>query len=249
GGTLRLDRDVATNGRLSLSYNSSRMTEHAFQLVAGMNPDTEIHSHRARIGYTLAPDALTEISIGGGFDRNRSVLIPEPNAVGERVRFGFQIQELGPDAEFPVDRVLNIFRGGAHVSRRFSGGRHTLSFGGEAFRTQLNSFETRDVRGYFVFSNNFGRRAVANLLEGTPSFYAGTVGFIPRGFRNSSANLYLSDRIQLRPGLQLDVGLRYSLTTRPTEVNQLDQIPYDCDCNNFAPRLALAWQAPGGWTA
>ncbi|MCP5117271.1 MAG: TonB-dependent receptor, partial [bacterium] len=65
----------------------------------------------------------------------------------------------------------------------------------------------------------------------------------------SSANLYLSDRIQLRPGLQLDVGLRYSLTTRPTEVNQLDRIPYDCDCNNFAPRLALAWQAPGGWTA
>ncbi|MCP5112643.1 MAG: hypothetical protein GY953_17605, partial [bacterium] len=94
-GTLRLDRDVTTSSRLSLSYNNSRMTEHAFQLVAGMNPDTEIHSQRARASYTVTPNALTEVSLGAGFDRARSVLVPESNAVGPRVRFGFQIQELG----------------------------------------------------------------------------------------------------------------------------------------------------------
>jgi hypothetical protein len=59
----------------------------------------------------------------------------------------------------------------------------------------------------------------------------------------------VADRWQLRPKLQLYLGLRYSFLTRPIEVNGLDRIPYPCDCNNFGPRFGLAWAAGWGWVA
>jgi hypothetical protein len=249
GGTLRLDRDAGSSSKLTLLYRMSRMSEDAFQFVAGMNPDTDIHAHRAQIAYTAAPNAATDVRLSLGFDRTRSVLAAEPNAVGPRARFGYQIQELGPDSEFPVDRALNTFRGGAQASRRLDGGRHTLSAGAEAARVQLNSIEGRDLRGYYYFGNNFGRTAIENFLYGTPSFYATTLGYLPRGFRNWSGAGFVADRWQLRPKLQLYLGLRYSFLTRPIEVNGLDRIPYPCDCNNFGPRFGLAWAAGWGWVA
>jgi hypothetical protein len=246
-GTLRLDRDVRRSGKLTLLYHQNRMSEDAFQFVAGMNPDTDIHTQRAQIGYSISAGAATDVTLGFGFQRTRSVLAAEPNAVGPRARFGYQVQELGPDSEFPVDRALNTFRGGAQATRRLNGGRHTLSFGGETTRVQLNSTEGRDERGYYYFGNNFGRTAIENFLYGTPSFYATTLGFLPRGFRNWSAGAFVADRWQAHQKLQLYLGLRYSLLTRPFEVNGLDQIPYPCDCNNFGPRFGLAWQAGWGW--
>lgn len=246
-GTFRLDRATTASGRLVLFYNISRMREDAFQFVAGMNPNTEIHNHRAQAAYSFAPDARTTVDLGFLFQRTRSVLQPEPNAVGPRVRFGFQIQELGPDAEFPVDRALNTFRGGGHVARRVGGGGHTLTFGADLTRVQLNSIEANDLRGYCYFGNNFDRTAIDNFLHGTPSFYAVTLGYLPRGFRNWTANSYFADRWQAHPRLTIYYGLRYSLLTRPVEVNSRDIIPYDCDCNNVSPRFALAWQAPWSW--
>jgi len=246
-GALRLDRELIGAGKLTLFYQQNRMSEDAFQFVAGMNPDTDIHTQRAQAGYSFSPSAAMEVTLGFTFQRTRSVLEAEPNAVGPRARFGYQIQELGPDSEFPVDRAFNTFRGGAWATRRLNGGRHSLSFGAEATRIQLNSTEGRDLRGYYFFGNNFGRTAIENFLHGTPSFYATTLGFLPRGFRNWSAAAFVADRWQVHPRLQLYVGLRYSLLSRPVEVNRLDRIPYPCDCNNFGPRFGLAWQAGWGW--
>ncbi|MCW5983057.1 MAG: hypothetical protein KIT09_33520 [Bryobacteraceae bacterium] len=246
-GSLRLDTDVTPGSRLSMVYSLSRMHEDAFQFVAGMNPDTGIHSHRAHVGYALAPDADTDINLGLIFQRTRTALTLEPNAVGPRIRIGYQIQDLGPDAEFPVNRALNTFRGGAHGSRRVDGGRHTLSFGVDLTRYQLNSEETRDQRGYFAFGNNFGRTGIENFLHGTPSFFEISLGYLPRGFRNWSSSAFVADRWQLHPRFQLYYGLRYSLLTRPVEVNGLDIVPFSCDCNNVSPRFGFAWQAGWGW--
>ena len=246
-GALRLDRSVRSDGTLTLFYDISRMREDAFQFVAGMNPDTDIHNHRATASYAWTPDAQTTVQGGFVFQRSRSALVPEPNAVGPRVRFGYQIQELGPDGEFPVDRAMNTFRGGGQAQRLWDGGRHTLSFGGDLTRIQLNSLETQDHRGYYYFGNNFGRGAITNFLLGAPSFYALTIGSFYRGFRNWGVNAFVADRWQATPDLTVYAGLRYSLLTRPAEVNGLDSIPYPCDCNNFAPRLSLAWRFASGW--
>ncbi len=244
----RLDGDGVARGRLALSHTLTRQRVDAFQLVAGQNPDTEIHGHRSRLAWrrTLSPGS--ELAAGFGFSRTKSVLLPEPNAVGPRVRLGFQIEELGPDSQFPINRAQNSFRGGVLWTRRLAGSRHALTAGGDVTRLRLNGIETNNERPYIQFTNNFGRSAIENLRLGTPSSYEVTIGELARGYRNWSANAFIADRWRLHPRFQVYFGLRYNLDSAPVEVNGLDIIPYRCDCNNFSPRLSLAWQAGAGWT-
>ena len=244
--SLRLDRDTFAQGRLSLTHALTRSNTSAFQLVAGQNPDADIHTHRSQVAWHGILSAATNADFGASFQRVRSHLKPEPNAVGPRVRFGFQIEELGPNSEFPIDRAFNTFRYGASFSTRTSD-RHTFTYGGEFSRYQLNGRETNNERGYFVFSSANGRTAIENFRHGLPAFYEVTIGDLHRGFRNSAGAVHFSDRWRLTPRFQIFYGLRYSFLTTPTEVNGHLSPTYPCDCNNFSPRLSIAWQAPKSW--
>ena len=244
-GTVRLDRPTSASSRLSATYGITRQRTDAFQLVAGQNPDMEIHSHRAKLTWRTSLSPSTELVLGTGFARTRSVLLPEPNAVGPRVRFGFQIEELGPDSQFPINRAQNSFRHGAQMAH--TRGNHSFTFGGDVTRFQLNGIESNNQRGYFQFTNNFGRVALQNLLLGTPSTYEVTLGELSRGFRNWNGGLYFGDRWRVNSRFQLNYGVRYAFDSRPVEVQGRDVIPFDCDCNNFSPRVGIAWQMGRGW--
>ncbi|MGH9723297.1 MAG: TonB-dependent receptor domain-containing protein [Bryobacteraceae bacterium] len=240
--SLRLDRDLGSKSRLSISHTLGRQRVKAFQLVAGRNPDTEIHSHRSRMTFRREISPGSEVALGAGFTRTKSLLIPEPHAASVRVRVGFQIEELGPDSQFPINRAQNHYRWGAVATRRLSGGAHILTFGADATRAQLNGIETNNSRGFFAFSNNFGRTAIENLRLGAPSTYEVTIGELSRGFRNSQAAFFLADQWKISPRLQVYYGLRYAMETSPVEVHRLNEIPYGCDCNNFSPRFSIAWR-------
>ena len=246
-GTLRLDRNLSDHSGISLSHNINRQRIDAFQLVAGQTPDTEIHNQRSRVTYRQSFSPLTDFSAGFAFNRIRSLLVPEPNAVGPRVRFGYQIEELGPDSHFPINRAQNSFRGGWLVSRRWEGGSHTLTFGGDITRFQLNGIETNNNRGLILFSNNFGRTAIENFRLGTPSTYEVTQGEMARGFRNWNANAFVADQWKITSKLQVYFGVRYSLESTPVEVDGLNDLPYGCDCNNFSPRFSVAYRPRGDW--
>ena len=246
-GMLRLERETGTRGRLALSHQISRQTIKAFQLVAGQNPNTEIHTQRARVNWRRQLSDYTEAGFGAGFTRVMSDLRPEPRAVGPRVRTGYQVEELGPDTPFPIHRAVNNFRGGAVFTHRAAGGGHTLTWGGDMTRTQLNGTETNNGRGVVWFGNNFGRTAIENMRMGTPTMYEVLLGEMARGYRNRGANLFAADQWKVNGRLQIYYGLRYNLETRPVEVNGLDRLPYGCDCNNFSPRFSLAWRGPREW--
>lgn len=247
-GTLRLDRSLGKRGNLAFSHTLLRSHTDAFQLVAGQNPDSDIHSHRSQATWRGSLNGSTDAEFGVTFQRVRSLLKPEPNAVGPRVRFGFQIEELGPDSEFPVNRALNTFRYGAQFSHR-AGGSHTLIFGGDVLRTQLNGQESNNERGFFVFSVVDGRSSIENFRRGLPAFYEITMGDLYRGYRNWIPAAYAGDRWRIHPRLQASFGVRFNAVTNPTEVNGFPRPGFACDCNNFAPRMALAWQAPRQWVA
>jgi hypothetical protein len=240
--SLRLASEIGTHQDLILSYRLDRQRVDAFQFVAGQNPDTEIHGHLARVAHItrLSPDSILESSFR--FQRTKSVLKPEPNAVGPKVRMGRQIQQLGPDSEFPVNRALNTFTGGAQMTRFLASGKHTLKMGGYLTRIQLNGAESNDLRGSLQFSNQFGRTAIENFLHGTPSKYIVTIGDVNRGFRNWQGQFFLGDEWQVRPNLKLTLGIRYGFEGRPVEVNSRNLVPYGCDCNNFGPRVGLAYR-------
>jgi hypothetical protein len=246
-GSLRLESNTSSKGRLILFQSLDRQRIDAFQLVAGQNPDTEIHNLRSRIVWQYALAPATQIQLGASFSRNRSALTSEPNAVGPRVRLGYQIEELGPDSSFPINRATNTFRYGAAVQHQAGAGRHQVSAGGDVIRFQLNGIESSNARGQFQFGNNFGRTAIENLRWGTPSMYEGSVGDLNRGYRNWMVNGYVADRWKLNPRLQVILGLRYMMDTRPDEVHGKEQLPYGADGNNFSPRVAVALQAGRGW--
>ena len=246
-GDLRLDRDLGKKQRISLFHAISREHTDAFQFVAGQNPDTDIHQTRARATYRLAFSPQTDIGLSAGFTRTFADLYPEPNAVGPRVRIGFAIDDLGPDVQFPIHRAQNTFRYGGEGFHRSASGAHTTTFGAELTRVQLNGIETLNYRGFYFFGNNFGRTAVENLRAGAPSSYEVTIGEMERGFRNWQAAFFAGDQWKVSSRLQIYYGLRYALDTKPVEVNNRNQLPYRCDCNNFSPRFSLAWQAPKGF--
>jgi hypothetical protein len=247
--TLRWDKDTDGRGRLSLDYTPRRQRTDAFQLVAGQNPDTGIHSHRARLTYRRAFTPATDLAAGVAFNRVKSVLRPEPNAVGPRARLGYQFEELGPDSMFPIDRAQNSYRAGLLLAHQAAGGRHAITLGGEFARFQLNGIETSNQRGFYQFTNNFGNTAAGNFRLGLPSMYEVSIGELARGFRNFSAGLFVADRWKINSRLQVYAGLRYGAVSAPVEVDHLTPIPYRSDANNFSPRFSLAWEAGGGWTA
>ena len=241
---LRLDQEL-TGGKLGLGYVFTSQSVDAFQLVRGTNPDTEIKNHRPRTTWTRAWSPRTVTSFSAGFDRIGSLLIPEPNNFGPTVGVARAIAGQGPSPLIPVDRALNTYRFAGQASTTFAD--HSLKFGFHFGRIQLNGVEQQAIRGNTQFSDNFNNDAITNFRLGKPTRLLKTVGSFHRGFRQWANQFYISDTWKVAPTLTLNLGLRYEIVTTPREVNEFETLPYNCDCNNFAPRFSFAYRLPDRW--
>ena len=243
-GQARLDQQIGARDRVTLQHQFTSQHVLAFQLVAGQNPNTDTKSHRSRATWSRAWSAATATDLSLGFDRLGSLLQPEKNAIGPMVSIS-GLATLGPQGSIPIDRAINLFRAAGGFRR--TQGRHAWSAGFAVLRRQMNGSETDAHRGYFSFANDFGHDGITNLRLGLPSQHIVSIGNVQRGFRNWDAQLYAGDAWRATANLTLQVGLRYQPVTRPTEVNDLNTIPYGSDWNNLAPQFGLAYRAPPGW--
>ena len=239
-GSIQFDQRPNDKDNFTLKYSFTGQQVDAFQLVGGQNPDTTTKNHDAKITWTRNWSAATTTDFSVGYERVGSLIVPEESSVGPLILTGFVTQFLGPGSNIPIDRAQNRFfyaARGRHIA-----GNHELTFGSELLRRQVNGSEAESHRGLYFFRNDFGRDAITNIRLGTPSVYRVALGDPHRGFRNWDMQFYLGDRWKATSRLTLDIGLRYEPVTRPAEVNQLTNIPYDCDCNNLAPRFGLAYK-------
>ena len=239
-----LDSTFGEN-RLTVRYNVTLQHVEAFQLVGGQNPDTTTKNHGARITWNRSWSPYTITDLSAGFERIGSLLVPEETSLGPFYLFSRILQSIGPSSSMPIDRAQNLYRFGGRLGRLTRN--HDITVGFETLRKQVNGFESNNHRGTFSFRADFGRNAVQNLLEGTPSQFRFAVGNAHRGFRNRSMVAYLQDKWRVSSGLTLQIGLRFEPVGRPSEVNDLTAIPYDADWNNFAPSLGFAYKPGGGW--
>lgn len=237
---VRLEQDIGKRSRLLASYQFVSQTVDAFQLVAGQNPDTRTKSHRARLSW-LQQWSATTLNLSIGFDRVGSLLLPEEHAVGPMVSTS-GLTTLGPLGNIPIDRAQNSFRYAGQVQQ--VRGNHTWTMGASLLRRQFNGVETDTHRGFISFSNDYGRTGIENLRLGTPSQYIISIGDVRRGLRQWMPVIYAGDSWKVRSNLTLQIGLRWEAAPTPQEVNHLNTVPYDCDCNNLAPRFGFAYRMP-----
>ncbi|MBI2688777.1 MAG: hypothetical protein HYX27_20945 [Acidobacteria bacterium] len=240
----RLDQQLTKKHSLNLRYQFTSQNVDAFQLVAGQNPDTTTRAHTAQLSWNYLRTANTAINATAMFDRVGSLLVPEPNAVGPQVNFSNVVTTLGPGSNIPIDRAQNRFRYG--IAMKQTRGRHNWYAGADYSRRQLNGTEASSTRGNLYFRNDFGRTVMENFLLGIPSRFSGSVGSIHRGFRNNEVAAFAGDDWRINSRLTINYGLRYEIVTAPTEVNNLNRIPYDSDTNNLAPRFGLAYRIGKG---
>ncbi len=187
-----------------------------------------------------------------GFGLPTNVIVPEDVALPQIVVSG--LSALGNSNIFPFGDGLDTFQLIDTIT--WTRGAHTLKFGADLRYDQLNGFEDFSFAGTIGFDGSVsGVSPLYDFLQGTPS---PQTTFIGRGvtappIRQRNAYLFAQDDWSVRPGLTLNLGLRYELNTVPTADGRLTNFTldrgfftdadglYQGDHNNFAPRFGFAW--------
>ena len=131
-------------------------------------------------------------------------------------------------------------------------GLHSIKFGFSVERDQDNQLTAGGHPGKWTFSS------LQNFLTNNPSQFSATLpGFeTGRSMRQTIFGVYVQDDWRLRPNLTLNLGVRYEMSTVPTEVNGklsnlinvTDATPHLGDpfflnptLRNFEPRVGFSW--------
>jgi hypothetical protein len=152
--------------------------------------------------------------------------------------------------------VRNLFT--ATDSVQVIRGRHQISIGGWFQKTQDNDNDPLRGNGSASFAS------LTTLLQGTVGTFTVAPRTVDNGWRNWEGAWYVQDSIQLRPNLNVRVGLRHEFAGVWTEVNgkaqtilfnqgviqTLPRVSHTFNSANnstklFSPRLGVAWDPFG----
>ena len=244
-GMVRIDHSFSNTHSLFARYtvdDSSSLVPYV-----GTPPGTYMPEfptfHRARNQYvtiqdrtTFAPELINELRFG--VNRTTASSSPDNTHPGLSISllpdrpFGMiditGISLLGNSPVFPLGDFSTVYQVQDQVLRTI--GRHTLKFGAEFRRLDLNGTLDFGVNGLYDFQDltPFGLQASSNnpalefFLEGVPLSYVGvnpSNADSERGYRESFVSGFAQDFVRVSSRLTANIGLRYDFYSNPTEAH------------------------------
>jgi hypothetical protein len=229
------------NGNLPWSFQDSTWRQHSANVsdVWIVSPDkiNQVWLTFSRnFGGRLNTPATSLTDLGSAFTIQGTPNLPQITVSGF-FTLGQQIG--GPVAGTNFYSVRDIFS--------WTKGNHSLKFGGELSlnkdiqQTLLNNY------GVFTFNNGATKNALADFMIGIPSAVSQDAPVT--GYTNSwYTALFAQDDFRLRPGLTLNLGLRWDVQTAPTDPQNrvVNYVPgQKSTVNPAAPVGALFYGDPG----
>jgi hypothetical protein len=149
----------------------------------------------------IAPVTATDL----GIDR------PTNNVTSSIYKFtlnssGFQIGPSPTANQFQTQNNYNFVDNVSWVR-----GVHTISFGGEATRVNLDKLFPQVFNGQLIFANSGGLTDFQQFLEGAPPFSFGGGGVYNHQYRANDFAFYGQDQWKVRSDFTLNYGLRVEM--------------------------------------
>ena len=260
----RVDENISEKDTLagSFYYDHSQLTE-----PDSLNQVTSLNSNARPFGsleetHIFSPTVVNTARVG--FNRNYGVSTTT-NAINPLANNPALGSVPGRPAPFITVPGIQTFDGGLGGFPNFeegwnsfqfyddvfwTRGSHSVKFGAAVERMQLNDRWQASQNGNFVFND------LSAFLTNQPFTYAAMLKGEERGFRQTLLGGYIQDDWRTKPNLTLNLGLRYEMTTDPTEVHNLlaflrhltdtqvavgSPFANNPTLANFEPRIGFAW--------
>jgi outer membrane receptor protein involved in Fe transport len=166
------------------------------------------------------------------------------------------------DPYSPQGAIQNRFQFADEVD--YQKAKHSIAVGAELIYTRFDGKWTILNNGEFVYSPIFtsnhsysaygGGYGLADFFLGLPQYAVAATGQPVGNFRQKNIAFYAQDDWKLAPRLVLNLGLRYQVTTPPSDtggragtvdLSSGNKIPgtWKSNYGDFAPRIGFSWNA------
>jgi hypothetical protein len=278
---IKLDHNLSPSSDLSFHYSMSDRdffepygAPGSSSSVPGFGNNVPRRAQNVMLSEThiFSPNLLNELRLGfnrpnvkvnqqnQGTDLNKAVGLPaisNPRDTGLSQIGIAGFSSLGDELNNPQRNTSNVSQLTDNAS--WSRGRHLVRFGFDIRKTQQNAFADVLSRGLIQFVGYTGN-ALAEMLQGFPSYTGAARLDNPQHLRTQSYNFYAQDTVRIKPNLTMLLGLRYEYNTpavdpndraslydratgsiMPVGKNGIPRAGYNSDRNNLGPRMGIAW--------
>jgi hypothetical protein len=255
-------RGRGSRNSLSLGLHYHHSESNLTNAFPGLGGTTGIRSWDVPIGYTRTFGRLintARLEFNSSRSQTQNLFAFSQNAAGN---LGIQGISQNPFDWGLPDLSFRDFAGLSDVSPSlvrnqtltfsdnmiWSHGKHTLRWGGDFRRIQLNTENDSNPRGTFVFTGAFTGYDFADFLLGLPQETSVQYGATPTStrnfhFRGNSWDLYAQDEWRVRGNLSFNLGVRYEYVSPYSEIN--NQLVNLAVSPAFDPAITPAVQIAG----